>query len=665
MQQSQLFVKNTPLDLPTDSLVALSYAVNTLTDLNTVQGNISNTISLPNTANNRAVLGYPENINFNGADIIRQKLNCKYIQNGVDVIAQGNLRITGASKARINVVLSCGNTDFFDLITGKITDLDLSYYDHIWNMDNVIASRFNTTGYIYPWINYGNMSNDTGDIHGQGISPNEMRPATFVKTLIEKIVSSAGYTLINKINDDPVTQPIFDNLLLPFSGDKVLHPKRYITIYGPQDIDVRRSTDVQFISSNGTHNAIPFNQIVADVAHRFDGTNWTANRIMRVDMNAHFPQIHLSRPAGSGGSDGTINGAYFKIMVRAASDGSTRVLYEAPNLGFGGGDNDVQHLDFTMTLTGEPLNPGDQIYLEVETAGHGVNTTVDIYHGAILTIKANNQDVIFGEQVQLEGTLPDMACTDLLKFISFLFCAIIQTDNVAKTVTIVPFGYIKQQMPNAIDWSTRVTNADEDYDVQIGNYCQQNEAKFAEDDGVSPAIYGNGSFYIADQNLDLYQDIYDIPFAASFEELVMGGNRTSTIKKITDYNSIGDNGLVFSITTTQRIVLLNKKDVNVNYRWDHTFTPVSTSVPFTFFSSGNSQPDLTITSIFANHYGDLIDLLNDQRKLTCYLRLTEMDIQELDFFKPVYIQKYASYFYVSKITDFTGVKPCKVELIRL
>lgn len=662
MQTSQLFINDHPLDLPADSLIALSYAVNTLADLKSVQGNISNSINLPNTANNRSALGYPDDMNFNGAGIIRKKLSCRYVQNGVDVIPQGNLRITGASKTAITVVLSCGNTDFFDIITGKITDLNFKEYDHTWNMASVMASRLNTDGYLYPFINYGNITNDTGDIRGQGISPNEMRPALFAKTIVSKIVASAGYTLINLINTDPITAPIYNNLLLPFSGDKMIHAQRYMDMVNLQNIDVRCSTDVHFLSANGTRNAIPFNNKVADTANRFDGVNWTANRVMRVDINASFPQIHLSRP--STGSD-TVKGAYLKIMVRPASDGVVRELYEAPPLSFIDDNHDVQHYDVNLSLTGVPLNPGDQIYLEIEAAGHGVNTTVDIYHGAIFTVKASSQDVFFGEQVQLEGAMADITCTDMLKFISFMFCAVIQTDNVAQTVTIVPFGYIKQQMPNAIDWSSRVTNADEDYDIQIGDYCQQNEAKFAQDDNISPTTFGNGVFIIQDQNLDLYQDIYDLPFAASIDELVLGNYRTTTIKKIADFNTINDNGLAFTINTTPRVVLLNKLNVPANYRWDHTLTPVTDNVPFTYFTSATGNADLTMAGIFANHYPDLISILNDQRKLTCYLRLTEMDIQTLDFFKPVYIQKYAAYFYISKITDFTGVKPCKVELIRL
>ena len=443
----------------------------------------------------------------------------------------------------------------------------------------------------------------------------------------------------------------------------MIHPKRYVDFYSRQDIDVRKTVDSHFEGFNGELRFIPFDNKVADTANRFDGINWTANRIMRVDINVHFPQIHIARPHAGSDSD---KGYYFKIMVRAASDGTVRALYEPPqSIAFGGSDLDEQWYGFNMSLTGVPLNPGDQIFIACEAAGHNTVIVTDIYQGAILTIKENTQNVLYGESLQLEGTLPDITTTDFLKFIAFMFCAIIQTDNTRKTVTIVPFGHIIQNLPYAIDWSSKITNTAEDYDVQIGNYCQHNEAKWNHDDTVSPDTYANGSFTITDYNLDLYQDIYDIPFAASYETLVMGNFRTAFINKIPNFNTVGDNGLEFSTNTQQRILLLNKRNATFNYRWDHTFTTITDNVPFTYFASADNTPDLTLPSIFKNHYTDLINVLNDQRKLTCYLMLTEMDIQQLDFFKPVYIQKYASYFYISKITDFTGLKPCKVELIRL
>ncbi|MEO6521359.1 MAG: hypothetical protein ABIN91_06775 [Mucilaginibacter sp.] len=663
MQNSQLYINDHPLDLPSDSLIALSYAVNTLTDVTTVQGNISNSITLPNTANNRAALGYPDDMNFNGAGIIRKKLPCRYIQNGVDVIAQGNLRITGATKSGINVVLSCGNTDFFDVITGKITDLRMDEHDHIWNHANVIASRINPTAYVYPIINYGTLLPSGDEGHSSGVYTNEMRPAVFARYIVKKIVESAGYTLDDQaVIDDNVTQPIYSNLLLPFSGDKMSHPQRYINDLKPKDVKAT-NTGQSHSSANGELVPIPFTNEVTDTDNRFDGTRWTANRIMRINISAAMPHIHLHRPSGSGGGTDSVAGAYFKIMHQPAGSGTANIMYEQ-NLRFGPAHDDEDHNDVHLNMQSVAMWPGDSIFIAYETAGHDVNTTVTIDTGATLNINADFSDIIYGEILQLEGTLPDMSCTDFLRFIQFYFCAVIQTDNVKKTVKIVPFGHIIQNMPLALDWSSKITNGDDEFDVQIGDYCQQNEAKWQPDDNISPDTYANGSFKITDDNLDLYQDIYDLPFAPSYDVLSLASKlKTIAINKVPDIYQSSE----FTIQTENRICLLNTVNTQlIYYDTNGSGTTITDNIPLTFFSSGSADvPDLTLPSIFNNHYKDLVTVLNDQRKLTCYLRLTEMDIQQLNFFIPIYIQKYASYFYISKITDFTGVKPVKVELIRL
>jgi len=681
MQYAELYVNDILLDLPNDSLIALSYAVNTLTDLKSVQGNISNSISLPDTANNRLALGYPEDLNFNGASVIRKKVPCRYVQNGVDVIPQGNLRIVGASKGQLKIVISSGNTDFFDLLTGSLRDLDFSDYDHIWNLDNVIASRLNNDGYLYPIINYGNLSNNTADLHGQAIYPGEMRPAVFVKTVVEKIVTlagtlnsaganvPAGYTLNNQILADPVTAPIYNNLMLPFASDKFIHSQRYTNMYSGQNVDYTQTNPLDWLGqNNGTKIPIPFNNKISDTANLYDGFYWTAPQIMTVDISASFPHINIVR-RDTGDSIHGIFMKFYKIPAGSTDPfNDANKIYEAQNLGFDDGidsGHSRDFMNFSMSIAGVYVQPGDRLVAAFETAGHDGNTDVHIYPGAELTVKLNSQNVNLGEMVQVEAVLPDMNTSDFLKFIQFFFCAVIQTDNINKVVTIVPFGHIVQNLPFAVDWSDKITNDGEDYDVQIGDYCQQNEAKWKHDDTVSPDTYGNGSFYVNDQNLDIYQDIYDLPFAASFEQQVLGGFNTTFINKIPDQNALDQNGLIFSTQTEDRVVLLNKQDVTLSYRNPTDITTISGSIPFTYFTSLTGTPDLTLKSIFANHYPDLVNVLNDQRKLTCYIKLNEIDIQQLDFFKPVYISKYQCYFYISKITDFTGVKPVKVDLIRL
>jgi hypothetical protein len=662
MQAGELYVNDILIDLPNNYLIALSYAVNTFTDLKSVQGNISNSIDLPNTARNRAALGFPDDMNFNGQSLIRRKQPCRYVQNGVDVIPQGNLRIIGAAKGVLKIVISSGNTDFFDLLTGKLRDLDFSEYDHIWNQTNVVNSRLNTNGYLYPIINYGNLANNDGTIYSSVTNPRQMRPAIYAKTTVKKIVESVGYTLIDEIASDLVTNELYDKLLLPFSDDKFVHSQRFIDAKIAQNLVAQETASRVYDDpgGSGTDYWLGLGTVVSGNGSAWDGSHFTANEIMTVDVDFAFDKIWSETFTGSHKDGGdyqlhAIQNGVDNVIARA----QTRIGESDFVTGGGFGHFRTEFLDYHISAQGVVLQPGDKIYMNIG-ALYGCFQTV--FPNVTLKITRVNDAVVFGEEVQVESVLPDMTYSDFLKYISFLFCATIQADSLAKTVKIVPFSYIIQQMPYAKDWSNKVTNDSEDIDVEIGNYCQQNEAKYSADDNVSPTTYGNGTMYITDENLDIYQDIYDIPFAASYESLVLGNLRTLQINKIPD--RLLD---TMSINTVQRICLLNRVNTSINYQSYGTdpFQNITSSVPLTYFKALDGSTDLMMDTIFKNNYKDLINVLNDQRKITCYLQLNEIDIQDLDFFTPVFIQKYSCYFYISKITDFTGLKPCRVELIKL
>jgi len=82
---TELFVNGTRLDLVKSEAIALSYAVNKLTDIDSRQGNYSNTFKLPLTNHNRLVLGFPTNLN--AIDYKRyNKLDAYVRVNGVEVV---------------------------------------------------------------------------------------------------------------------------------------------------------------------------------------------------------------------------------------------------------------------------------------------------------------------------------------------------------------------------------------------------------------------------------------------------------------------------------------------------------------------------------------------------------------------------------------------------
>lgn len=186
--------------------------------------------------------------------------------------------------------------------------------------------------------------------------------------------------------------------------------------------------------------------------------------------------------------------------------------------------------------------------------------------------------------------------------------------------------------------------------------------QWKEDSAIAPDDYGSDVLPIADENLPLQKELFDMPFAASLENVVLGGVQTIRIAKIEDPET-GD----FTKATEPRIAVISPTAMDLIYDDGTGNTSVTGNIPLAYFNSGGAtgKPDLMMNSVRARSYADLEIVLNDQRRISCQVYLSELDIASLDFFIPVFIKKYGCYFYVASVSDYVGDRPCKVELIKL
>lgn len=72
-------------------------------------------------------------------------------------------------------------------------------------------------------------------------------------------------------------------------------------------------------------------------------------------------------------------------------------------------------------------------------------------------------------------------------------------------------------------------------------------------------------------------------------------------------------------------------------------------------------------SLVDNYYDKLANKMLVRAKcLSVEMLLTERDIEDLDFFTPIYLKQFGAYFYISKISNFVNSgRLTKVELIRM
>ncbi|MGN6181025.1 MAG: hypothetical protein ACTHNW_17720, partial [Mucilaginibacter sp.] len=196
MNHIQLFLNDKPVDLSDDSPIALTFQINNLAEVQNQQGNTSNQFKIPLTQNNRAILGYADDITIESPGLPVQtpysRMNARVIQNGIEVFPNAIAEINQIDSDTASVTILSGNVDFFDSLGGQLADMGDSAsqwsgyganlvwepFDHPWNLDSVAGSQRHTAedGWIYPVIDYGNLDpldHSTIDVRNQ-------RPGFFI-----------------------------------------------------------------------------------------------------------------------------------------------------------------------------------------------------------------------------------------------------------------------------------------------------------------------------------------------------------------------------------------------------------------------------------------------------------------------------------------------------
>lgn len=687
MIQNQLYIEETLIDLPQNSVIALSFAVNSLYEMKTVQGTVSNRLILPPTSHNLKACGFPNDLNLDFSKTIRRRKKARYLQNGVEIIPDGNVQIDSIDKQGIHVLITAGNVDFFELLNGSIRTLDMSRFDHTWNLPNVVSSRTNTDGYVWPIVQYGQILPDDDYVNVR-----HLRPAGFVHTIVSEIVKETGYKLNNVIEQLPEYDDFYKSLILPFSLDSFVHAQRYLEAGKTDNVIVKRTETFRY--ENKSPVILKWNEEVQDESDLFSlSTNkYTAANPYFAKVSAKFPHIHTSRTWNTEAK----NGGKLRLVLLRNNQGNILAEYDMPFLK-GKYRMDYYRVELSTEID---LLAGDQVYIQVIgcDAPEGLQEADVIISEATFSIEMAGDKVLYGQPVQIEATYPDISKKDFLKMIAGLFCAIIHTDNVNQTVHIVPFKSLKANLPYSLDWSEKINNEHPIHSLAIGEYGQNNKATYKKDAGVTPENLGWGYLQIGDENLPIERTLFEMPFAASLETNVLQLQRTVEILKvkpesildtppagfkpianmngdeISVYKKYTDARHDYSVRTEPRIAMLKRREIERKYT-EAQYVGISTEpmltfsgdIPFALFSTtAESNTTLHLQTVLENYYPDFKILLNDQRRIIIEMLLTEKDIAELDFFIPVYIQKFACYFYIAKISDVVGAhRLCKVELVKL
>lgn len=691
-----IIVNGESLDLSgTDKIVQTFSALN-FTNIATRNADYSNLFEVPITNKNLRIIDYSNYINSVGG-FPYQKNPCIIYIDGFE-FRRGYLDIDGI-KDTIRLRFYTGAINFFSAIKDLSLDtLDLTDYLHYWDLPTVIASRLNTEGYIYPIIDYNGLTNP--------IDVRRLAPAFYEHTLMKVICEDAGYTLIDELETEKDSE--YKQGIVPFAKDSpklpndIVDANQYkgeggdvvggnLAIYGINNlfypfginwIDGIRNIHYGYPVTNPSNLYAPIGGWITGVDSEFTAQ---LSGIYDIDIDIRIESFVRHAWSSIPNYD---NSFTIELFLEVSGSQTIQLAYDSQTYSgiFSGIFNGQQTRQFTHTLnyTGTKtvfLNAGQKVMVKFNSWQHAQSMTSFIgainltYSQTDYTITNNSgtaassahfkikPEITFGQLVYPNAFLPEIKASDYFKDVCFRYGILPVIDEQNKKVTLKSFSELKNNLSLAYDWTDKLDETNEaDITFQLGDYARSNKIMYKEDESVIKPFGADFILSIANENLPIEKKLYESPFASSIDKSAF---TTENVVYIDMYDTTT---LYFTKKVEPRVCYLKKVNKSLSYTDGTTTTAITTDIPFTWFidmSNGYSMG--FATNLMNRNSADIISVLQNQKVVKVELKLTINDLLNIDYYKPVYLNQFNSYFFISSINQFsfTSSESTEVVLVKL
>lgn len=658
----EIYVNDRLVDLPKSNLdLGIDYAIFDVNSIGNRQGVRSYSLELPLTNNNKQIFESAEMITNTGS-LPYTKIKARILVDGIDI----NIRLCTLKTVGkyFTVELYGGNTDFFyDTKELSLTELDWFEYNHYWTFDNVLNSRTNSEGYIYPIINYGN-GDDCMLNSVRQTDVGKMLPSVFVDTIIEKVAIKTGYTIVNELNNDPTYEA--NSLILPAIGQAkkglIDFKRRYefSSLSGsdkPLYFGTQNYIGIDTIQEyNGNYYQFPYNMFLPLVGIPVTGFMLQDKVTFKVDLNFTIVNTY--------GSALNATVRIFSITDLLPTDIQTVVVNTGTN-------NYQLQFEYSNTVEADRLcfiiDCNLSGYLTLKAGAEIIVYDVELVEEK--TIYYTNSLQGFDTFVELQQYLPDISVATFFKNYFQMYGIIPVINYDTNTIHLVKFDSIKENISGALDWSNKIDLTEySSISFLSDNYAQNNVFEYTKDGDETKPTGTDGVIKINNSNLEDEKVIVSLDFSPTITETKLIGIDVDKIAVI------GGNYYTYYEDKNSRILLLD-------YRSNTTFANTSlltytdgidsatiSYFPLTRFISLDREYNLGFENNLLNlYYTSIAGIINSAKTLSLQLRLNSVDINQLDFTIPIYLQQYESYFYINKIEGYSpnSNTSCSVELVKL
>lgn len=671
---TRIFIENNELDISKGLSNEITYSIDDIKKIDSKTTSYSKTIVLPGTANNNRLLG---NIfQFNNANLTNEAAPNVLYNFDASISAVARIEVDGLQIIKgvfrlLEVIEVNGNIEYECAIFGelggfvsslgnkKIESLDFSAYNILWTWENIVASwdNINGSGAYLPLIEYNQETPNFIDFHFKAF-----RPAFFVKEILEKIISSSGYTW-----DFPLLDTTFF--------------KRLVIPNNQLDVTKLTNTLGEFRATSGTYNNITRIPITSITSGNF--TISGGNTLTYAGPSAIVSDIYWQL----GGQINALTSTPQMVDLTLWKNGvilsnKTIVVNTVPT-----------SYSFTVNLSNVTINPSDIIYMGVDLD----ITQIRVSNGTLkfTSLTPTRIPVDYNETILMNDCLPlGIFQRDFFTSIMKMFNLMV-TEDKYKEKHLVIKPYKDFYNGTILDWSDKLDRKKtikikpmSEVNARYYNFKYKQDVDFYNENYFKKFNEGYGD-RLYDNNLDFAKDteVNELIFASTILYKNTANDKVySVIFKRSNDNAARDN-----MASTIRIMQAQKISGVSSWRITRegfgNLSGLLTTYGYAghlFFNGNLSTPTVDINfgapkelqfapttyptdNLFNTYYSPYMAEITskDSRLLTAYFKLTDLDIFNIDFAKFIFID--GGLYRLQKIYDYSpdNNELVKVDLLRV
>jgi hypothetical protein len=649
----RLFINGLEIDLSGGTIIATTYQANNIGELQKRQGSYTNTFSVVMNDHNKKVLEHADLMN-SATLYPYQQLTATLIQEGIEVFTDGSVQILPIENgiAKINIV--AGNVDLSkaigDLIVGELFKDDIVY---AWNLTNVFNSRDKSQYYIYPIIDWRTDIDTMFD--SPTIDVRQLLPCALMTSIFSRLEDYTGYTFTGSyIESDDHKNMILTPSDFSRNPDYFEEEETYADLVSSstQNAMVMNVTEgsgtqelaipLQLVNNNGTfYNGSFFTPVDQIGTLRIVGTlaiKWEYDEGLGFLEWPETRSYHFVTQIKENGT----------IIAEETSDFESGEIYDL---------NSFKEFVIDVTTSEMVFNAGDQYFVQIILKAERHSNSSTILTAGFTDYYAKfsflpSPSIAYAQDIRFRD-LFRMSVKDVFYDILNLRGILIQTNSYAREIKFTYFDDLLKNRSIAKDWSDKVDINSSILSYQFGSYAQKNNLIFKDNSEVTKDL-GNYYFNVSDENLEAEKDVVKIKHPATEQTNKYLGSNIPSIEAIDSLNKWQK--------PEYRILQMSVQNSSYDVTFDDgSSTLVTTSnIPYAKFEG--------FDVLVPKYYNALTEILDRTKALGLVINLTPIDIQELDFSIPIFLDvpelDVNGYFYINKISKYRqGKTSC--ELIRL